>query len=108
MASVLSLQKLSELHASNVDARVKMDAAAKIADSTTEMLLCNPKEKDAKPRMSLDCEPHVSLLRLFAMALSWWLVVLLYMAPPEAQNHQRHPPEAHMLTRPVESCGACS
>ena len=53
-ASVLTLQKLSELHASNVDSSVKMSAASKIADSTTDLLVANPQSQDQRPRMLLD------------------------------------------------------
>ena len=54
VASVLTVQRLSELHASGVDANTKMSMAAKIADSTTQLLLANPEAQDQRPRMLLD------------------------------------------------------
>ena len=53
MASVLSLQRMTELHASTADVATKMATAAKVADSTTALLLAGDKDQDQKPRMLL-------------------------------------------------------
>ena len=53
VASILCLQRMSELHASNVATGTEMEAAAKIADSTTELLLASQREQDQRPKMLL-------------------------------------------------------
>ena len=51
MASVLSLQRMTD--ASTADVATKMATAAKVADSTTALLLAGDKDQDQKPRMLL-------------------------------------------------------
>ena len=53
-AAVLTLQRMSDLHASSVDTGTKMTAAARVADSCTERLVAKPKSEEHRPKMLLN------------------------------------------------------